>query len=66
MDATIYDQFGSLSGYLNKKKNFFISQKRFFKIINGKTLVYSDNETSEPKGCIEIENISKIDSDKSN
>jgi hypothetical protein len=64
MDPEIFEKYGSYCGYLDKKKNFFVSQNRFFRIVNGKTIVYSDNETSEPKGFIEIEQIIKIESQK--
>ena len=57
MDKEIFDKYGSLSGYLDKKKNIFSNQRRFFRIVNGKTIVYSDNEKSEAKGVIEIEQI---------
>ncbi len=66
MDSVVYETYGNLSGYLGKKYSLFIYQKRFWKIINGKTLVYSENETSEPKGCLEIEQITKIESLKGN
>ena len=64
MDKEIFEKYGSLSGYLDKKKNYFQSQKRFFRIINGKSIVYSDKEGSEAKGVIEIESIIKIDPQK--
>jgi len=62
MDPEIFKKFGNLTGYLGKKYSLFIYQKRFWKIVNGKTLIYSENETSEPKGCLEIEQIMKIES----
>lgn len=66
MDPVVYEKYGNLCGYLGKKYSLFIYQKRFWKIVNGKTLVYCENETSEPKGCLEIEQISKIESLKNN
>ena len=61
MNKEIYDKYGSLSGFLEKKQNMFLSQKRFFKILNGKSILYSEKDGSETKGVIEIENITKIE-----
>ena len=64
MEKEIFDKFGSLKGFLDKKKNIFQSQKRFFRVINGKSIVYSEDEKSEAKGVIEIEQIIKIEPQK--
>jgi hypothetical protein len=66
MDPEIYEKYGNMSGWLGKKYSMFIYQRRFWKIVNGKNLVYSENETSETKGCIDIEKIIKIESQKNN
>ena len=60
MDKEIYDKYSKMCGFLDKKKNFLLSQKRYFRILNGKSLVYSDQEDTEVKGVIEIDQIQKI------
>lgn len=61
MNKEIFEKYASLKGFLDKKQNMFLSQKRYFRIINGKSLVYSENEKSEAKGVIEIEQIIKVE-----
>lgn len=61
MDKEVFDKYSSLSGYLDKKQNMLISQKRFFRIVNGKSIVYSKSENTEVKGVIEIEQIIKVE-----
>ena len=65
MDANIYKKYGSFCGYMSKKSPSFpfFYQKRYWRIIDAKFLVYLENDTSKDiKGNIEIENIKKIES----
>jgi hypothetical protein len=62
MDKEIFEKYSSLCGYLEKKQNMFLSQKRYFRILNAKTIVYSKDEKSEVKGVINIEKIIEIES----
>ena len=63
MDKKIFNQYGSLSGFLKKKQGMisFASEERFFKIVNGKNIAYSEKENTELKGIIEIHSIKKIE-----
>lgn len=66
MDKKIFDQYGSISGYLKKKQKLLSISKeqRFFRIVNGKNIAYSDKEDTELKGIIVIELIKKIETKK--
>lgn len=57
VDFTIkYDEASKYSGWLQKESPGFLKnyQKRYFSILNGRFLVYSEKEGSEVKGTIDL------------
>jgi hypothetical protein len=66
MDKKIFDQYANISGFLKKKQKLLSlsSEERFFKIINGKIIAYSEKEFTKLKGIILIESIIKIEAKK--
>lgn len=63
MDKKIFDLYANISGFLKKKqgKLSLSSEKRYFRIINGKIIAYSEKEDTKLKGIISIESIIKIE-----
>ena len=51
-----YDEASKYTGWLQKESPGFLKnyQKRFFSILNGRFLVYSEKEGSEVKGTIDL------------
>jgi hypothetical protein len=66
MDKKIFEQYANISGFLKKKQKLisFSKEERFFRIINGKIIAYSEKEFTKLKGIILIESIIKIEENK--
>jgi len=62
MDEITLEIAQNFKGYLSKKSPSLFAgyQKRFFKVLDGRLLTYSEKEGAEVKGAIKIELISEI------
>ena len=62
MDEITLETAQNFKGYLSKKSPSLFAgyQKRYFKVLDGKLLTYSEKEGGEAKGAINIELISEI------